>query len=320
MKKIILALTAIAISCIAALVFTLTSAPDPKKAHGMVDIRQSALSFERAGKIKELLFDEGDCVKKGQVMAILDTDDLDHQIAIQRAKSNEAKAYYKQLENGYRPEEITQAKEAAQALFQSYSLAELTFLRNEKLYKSRSISIQQLDESRLTKEKLYANLKEAKAKVSLLEKGFRDEEILRAELSYEGSVNTLSYLEYQKNTQSVIKAPFDGIVRARHSEIGETVTSQSTVFELSMLDLKRVRVYATEEQLSFIRVGQKARIITVDSSVEGKVAFISQTAMFTPKTVQTEQIRAELVYEVRIDTKDENGILRYGQSVSVEFE
>lgn len=76
----------------------------------------------------------------------------------------------------------------------------------------------------------------------------------------------------------------------------------------------------TEEQLSDIKVGMKAVISTVKNHTDGKVAFISQTAMFTPKTVQTEQLRAELVYEVRIDTEDLDNVLRYGQSVSVVFE
>lgn len=321
MKKLFIILTIFFTLCLTlAIVTTIASKPDLKKAHGMVDIRQSALSFERPGKIAKLVFDEGDPVKKGQIMAYLDTEDLEHQIKIQKTKFEEAEAYLKQLENGYRAEEITQARQAALALSQSYELAKLTFIRNEKLYKSKSISIQQLDESRLTKEKLYANFKEAQAKVDLLEKGYRKEEVQRALLSAKSSALALAYLEYQKDRQSVITAPFDGIVRARHSEPGETVTSQSVVFELSMLDKKRVRVYVTEEQLSDIKVGMKAVISTVKNHTDGKVAFISQTAMFTPKTVQTEQLRAELVYEVRIDTEDLDNVLRYGQSVSVVFE
>ena len=98
------------------------------------------------------------------------------------------------------------------------------------------------------------------------------------------------------------------------------VSPTSTVFELSMLDKKRIRVYATQVQLENIKVGKTA---TVDNSlgqtIEGTVAYISDTAMFTPKTVQTEELRASLVYEVRVDVEDPDNLLRLGQPVSVIF-
>ncbi|MGN0915162.1 MAG: HlyD family efflux transporter periplasmic adaptor subunit [Succinivibrio sp.] len=320
MRKLVVLFAVTALICALVLIYSIAGKADPLVAHGMVDIRQSSLGFERAGKIKALYFDESDEVKKGDVLAVLDTADLSHQIAIQTAKCDEAKAYLDQMESGYRLEEISQAKEAVQALTQSYELSKLTYRRNEQLAKSKSVSAQTLDESRYAMEKLEANLKEAQAKLSMMTKGYRQEEILRAQSQSNSCIASLEYLEYQKQDQSEIKAPFDGVIRARHSEVGEIVGVQNTVFELSMKDIKRVRVYVTEEQLSHIKAGMKATITTLSSEVAGKVAIISDTAMFTPKTVQTEQLRAELVYEVRIDTNDPDNILRYGQSVSVRFE
>ena len=90
--------------------------------------------------------------------------------------------------------------------------------------------------------------------------------------------------------------------------------------ELSVTDKKRVRVYLTERQLPLIRVGTAAFISGADDKkTEGTVAYISDTAMFTPKTVQTEDLRPDLVYEVRVDTNDPDNRLRLGQSVTVEF-
>ena len=87
-----------------------------------------------------------------------------------------------------------------------------------------------------------------------------------------------------------------------------------------MTDLKRVRIYLTEEQLPKVKLGSKVIISNANQdTVEGTVGYISDTAMFTPKTVQTEELRASLVYEVRVDVKDLNNILRLGQSVTASF-
>ena len=95
---------------------------------------------------------------------------------------------------------------------------------------------------------------------------------------------------------------------------------QATVFELSQIEAKRVRVYVSEKQLSAIRVNDKAFVLLPNGErLEGKIAKISNTAMFTPKTVQTEELRSDLVYEVRIDVNDPTGALRLGQPITVEF-
>ena len=96
---------------------------------------------------------------------------------------------------------------------------------------------------------------------------------------------------------------------------------QNTVYELSQIDNKRVRVYVQEKQLSFLHINDKATVIlSNDQKLYGRIAKISNTAMFTPKSVQTEELRADLVYEVRIDVEDPRQDLRLGQPVTVSFE
>lgn len=320
-KKIILvAFGATAVICISILAYSYDNDSELNKAYGNVDIRQSTLSFERSGRIKEIMFDEGDKVSKGDVLASLDTQALDHQIAIQEAQCRIQKAGLDETTKGFRKEEIKQAKESVLSLSNSYKLAVLTNERYQKLYKAKSISAQDKDKAFYSMEQIGNQLKEAQAKYNMLQKGNRIEAIEKAKATYDSSILNLNYLTYQKNEQSVIKAPFDGVIRTRKSELGDMASPQSSVFELSITDKKRVRVYLTEKQLPIVKIGQKATVITTNNSeIFGKVAFISDTAMFTPKTVQTEALRAELVYEVRVDVLDSNNSLRLGQPVSVVF-
>ncbi len=320
-KKLLIAAGGITLAVLAfALVTTYQGQGDINKVHGLVDIRQAALSFERSGKIQDLYVDEGDKVTVGTVLARLDTKALEHQIAIQEQQCIKAKASLDEMTTGFRVEDINQAKANVKTLENKLELATRTYDRYENLLKSRSISRQQRDDAYFSMKQVKGQLDEAKAVLSKLTKGNRVEDILKAKAEYDGCIANKEYLEYQKDSQSVIKAPFDGVIRTRKNEVGDMSSPSSYVFELSMLDKKRVRVYATQVQLENIKIGAKA---TVDNSLgqtlEGTVAYISDTAMFTPKTVQTEELRASLVYEVRVDVKDPDNLLRLGQPVSVIF-
>ncbi len=321
-KKVILVAFALsAVACLSILYLRYEGEETLNKAYGNVDIRQSALSFERSGRITELLFDEGDLVKKGSVMAKLDTLDLDHQIAIAKTKLQEAKALLDEMNKGYRKEEIAQAKASVEQLTQAFKLAKLTNERYQNLYKSHNASAQDKDQAYYSMSEISAKLDEATAKYSMLCSGYREEDIRKASAQYDNAKSYLQYLSYQKDSQSVLKAPFDGVVRSRKNEPGDMTSPQNSVFELSIIDKKRVRVYLSEKQLALVKVGHKAQIATANNDqIIGTIAFISDTAMFTPKTVQTEDLRADLVYEVRVDVDDKDNSLRLGQSVTVDFQ
>ena len=99
-------------------------------------------------------------------------------------------------------------------------------------------------------------------------------------------------------------------------------TAQKTVYTLALTNPKWVRVYANEKDLSSIKMGAKAQVIrdTVpDQPITGQIGYISSVAEFTPKTVQTEDIRTTLVYEVRVYVNDPNDQLKMGQPVTVKI-
>ena len=166
--------------CISILAYSYDNDSELNKAYGNVDIRQSTLSFERSGRIKEIMFDEGDKVSKGDVLASLDTQALDHQIAIQEAQCRIQKAGLDETTKGFRKEEIKQAKESVLSLSNSYKLTVLTNERYQKLYKAKSISAQDKDKAFYGMEQIGNQLKEAQAKYNMLQKGNRIEAIEKA--------------------------------------------------------------------------------------------------------------------------------------------
>ncbi|HXL16648.1 MAG TPA: HlyD family efflux transporter periplasmic adaptor subunit, partial [Streptosporangiaceae bacterium] len=115
-------------------------------------------------------------------------------------------------------------------------------------------------------------------------------------------------------------APMDAVVRTRLLEPGEMASPQKPVFSLAITDPKWVRAYVSEPDLGKVHPGMAA-FVAVDSfpdqRFEGWVGFISPVAEFTPKAVQTEELRTSLVYEVRVFVKDPSDALRLGMPATV---
>ena len=318
--KLIIIFIAAFIVCIATLVYFSRNGEDMYTAHGYVDLKASALSFERAGKIDSINVIEGQKVNKGDILAVLSSDELSHQLEITKAKCKAVSAKLSLYERGYRKEEIEQAQANVKKLTENYDLSELSYKRVNELYRSKSISVQEKDNALFNTKMIKAQLDEAKAKLSQMKTGFREEEITQAKAENEGCMAELKMLDYKISEQGVIKAPFTGSIRTSFREEADYVTPSQSVFEIVKTDKKRIAVYATYEQLPFIHTGNKAFIKNgSDKDVEGVVTYISDTAMFTPKTVQTQDLRADLVYEIRVETSDKDDILKFGQPVTVVF-
>ena len=123
-------------------------------------------------------------------------------------------------------------------------------------------------------------------------------------------------------------APNDGIVITRAKEEGSIVSANSLVYSLALVEPVWVRSYIDEVNLGNIAYGTKAQIVTdtVDGQTgekrtyQGHIGYISPTAEFTPKTVQTENLRTDLVYRVRFYVDDKDDFLRQGMPVTVKID
>lgn len=292
--------------------------------YGNVDIRQVSLAFEPTGRIQELYVEEGDNVKKGDILAKLNTDSLKIQAKQAEAQLDIQKHAILEQETGTRPEQIAQAEGqllvAHKQLEQANSdLERLQGLNNLTI--GQAVSKKELDNAINHQAIAVANVKIYEAALEFLEKGERIEKRAATKARYDAAEANLNLIHYQIS-QSELYAPSDAIVRSRLQEIGDMTNAQKTVYTLALIDPKWVRVYVTGKDLGLIKIGDDAEIFQdsmPNKPIIGKIGYISSIAEFTPKSVQTEDIRTTLVYEVRIYVKDPTDQLKMGQPVTVKI-
>jgi HlyD family secretion protein len=291
--------------------------------HGNVDIRQVSLAFDGSGRISDLHADEGDVVKAGMVLARLDTRTLALQAEQASAQIEVQEQALRRVRSGPRPQEIEQARSRLTAAQTEQARAQQDLARLQGISaktQGRGVSKQDVDRAESAVQTNSAHVDEAREALRLLEAGSRVEDIGSAEAQVKASRAQLALLRHQIELGE-LKAPVDAVVRSRLLEPGDMATPQRPVFTLALTQPKWVRVYVTETDLGKVKPGQTARVRT-DSQPDpltGTVSFIASTAEFTPKSVETEQLRTSLVYEVRILVDDAADRLRLGQPVTVEL-
>jgi len=291
--------------------------------YGNVDIRQVSLAFEQSGRIEKLLVQEGDKVKAGQVLAALNTNALEIQAKQAQAQLKAQQEAIVKQDVGARPEEISQAKAQLASAQAELDKTNKNLQRLQILVSStdgRAISQQELDYAKSNKDSAEAAVRERQANLELIIKGARKEDREATKAQYEVTKANLDLINYNL-TQAELKSPVNAVVRARLQEVGDMTTAQKAVYTLALTDPKWIRVYVNEQDLSSIKMGGTAQVIRdsdPNQPINGKIGYISSVAEFTPKTVQTEEIRTTLVYEVRVYVNDPNDQLKMGQPVTVK--
>lgn len=292
--------------------------------YGNVELRQVSLAFNASDRITELLVEEGDYIKKGQLLGKLDTRTLKQQIAKAQSQIKANEAALLRLKNGSRPQEIKQAKagvQAAKADVEHKIILYNRYINIAKTTNGKGISKQNLDEARTDYNASLAVLNNKKQALELAEIGPRIEDIKQAQALLDSSIADLAILHRQLEESNLI-APIDATVRARILEVGDIASPQSPVYILSIISPKWIRAYLSESDLGKVNLGMRASIISdsfPETPVSGQVGFISSNAEFTPKYIQTEELRTALVYEVRIYVKDPANQLKLGMPVTVKL-
>ena len=292
--------------------------------YGNVDLRQVSLAFNNSERIAAVLVQEGDRVHAGQTLARLDTSRLMPRVAEVEGLTLAQQQALKRLHNGSRPEEIAEARanlEAARADadYARQQYQRLTGLSRES--SGKAVSVQDLDYSRAAMTSAEAKFNALNKALDLLVIGPRREDIDQADAQYQSLSGQLGYLRQQLK-DAELRAPSEAIVRSRLLEPGEMSSPQRPVYTLALVDPKWVRTYVSETDLGLVHPGMKAEI-RVDGfpgrAYEGWVGFISSVAEFTPKSVQTEELRPTLSYEVRVFVKDASDDLRLGMPATVSI-
>ena len=290
--------------------------------YGNVDLRQVQLSFNNSERIAEVLVQEGARVRQGQLVARLDTRRLEPQVAQAEAQTAAQRQVVQRLRNGSRPEEIAQARANVDSAKADALNARQQYERIKsaaEMSVGRAVRQQDVDTAKAALEMAEAKLVVNQRALELAVIGPRKEDIAEAEARLRASEAQLALLR-QQLVDAQLLAPMDSVVRTRLLEPGEMASPQKPVFSLAITDPKWVRAYVSETDLGKLQEGMAAAV-AVDSfperRFEGWIGFISPVAEFTPKTVQTEELRTSLVYEVRVFVKDPSDELRLGMPATV---
>jgi HlyD family secretion protein len=277
------------------------------------------LGFRVGGRLAEVLRDEGDAVKAGDPLARLDDEPIRREVEEARAQAAASQARAQMLGAGFRPEEIAQARAVVREREATLANAEQLFARQQQLRKTKAISEQEFEDAQARHREADARLKSAREQLTLLEAGYRAEEIAQGRAEAARAQAALAAAELRLK-DTVLYAPAEGVVTTRAQEPGAILQAGAAVLTLSLRQPVWVRAYVGEPDLGRVHPGQKVSILT-DSRpgkpYAGQVGYVSPRAEFTPKSVETPELRTSLVYRLRVVVADADEGLRQGMPVTV---
>jgi HlyD family secretion protein len=199
--------------------------------------------------------------------------------------------------------------------------AQATFARIQDLSAKKLASRQELDNAQAALDTARADHEVAQQALALAVEGPRAEEIQEAKALLRADEAQLALArEVLKDTE--LHAPAAGVIRDRMLEPGDMATPQTPVLTLALTDPVWVRAYAPEVYLGRLAPGMSAAVSTdsyPDKTYPGWIGFISPTAEFTPKNVETPELRTRLVYQVRVHVCNPQDELRLGMPATVSI-
>jgi HlyD family secretion protein len=286
--------------------------------YGNVDIREVQLGFRVAGRLEQMNFEEGDTVAAGTVMATLDSKPMRDGLALAEARVAEAQARLALLRTGSRPQEIEQARARVSEAAAALKNAEKEYERQRELTGKGLSSQGLLDNALAQRDEASARLDASREALALAVEGARAEDIAAAEAALAGARAQREQAATQLQ-DTELKAPNNGVVLTRVREPGAILGAGMPVYTLSLTDTVYVRAYVDESSLGKVVPGAKLTVITdtSDRQYTGQVGFVSPRAEFTPKSVETPELRTDLVYRLRIVITDADDGLRQGMPVTI---
>lgn len=290
--------------------------------HGNVDIRDAHLGFRVGGRLTEMLVNEGDAVQTGQILARLDAEPYERKVLDAQARVEARQARLSMLEAGFRVEEIAQGRAQVEAHRVALANAERRLKRETEMKGTGASPVKLYDDALDLRDNAMAQLHLAEAALALLEAGYRTEEIAqaRADLAAGEAALGLAVLQVE---DTVLRAPSDGVILTRAVEPGTILGPGTTAYSLSLTRPVWIRAYVGEPYLGFLRPGQPVEVTSdtfPDRPYAGQIGFISPTAEFTPKTVETRELRTGLVYRFRVVVEHPDDGLRQGMPVTVRID
>jgi HlyD family secretion protein len=287
--------------------------------YGNVDVRQVELGFRAAGRLQTMHFEEGQAVEAGAVLASLDARPFEDQLRGAQAQVAVQQATLDKLVAGSRPAEVARAKAAVEENRAAKGYADTELERTRKLVDARALPGADLDTARANSRQADARLTSVQESLRLIVQGSRGEDIAAGRATLQVAQANLASVQTALDDTRLL-APSAGVVTSRVREPGAIVSPNDTVYVIALTQTVWVRAYVSEAALGKLHPGME---IAVRSDTEpqhpyrGHVGFISPTAEFTPKSVETPELRTALVYRLHVVVDGPAPGLRQGMPVTV---
>ncbi len=287
--------------------------------YGNIDIRQVDLAFAVDGPIKSVAVDEGGSVTAGQQLAKLDDASYRHAAAQADAAVAQAQAALDKALNGSRIEDVDAARANTAEARAQLTNARTILERQRALLTTGNTSRQTVDNAERDLRAAQAAVNARSAGQRAVEQGLRAEDIDAVRAALDAAKASAALAHYRLD-QTTLVAPSEGTVVTRIREPGSMAGPQAPVLSLALDRPVWVRSYVPGPGLSRVAPGTKVTVTNDDpkgKTYTGTIGFVSPTAEFTPKSVETPNLRTELVYRLRIVIDDPDQGLRQGMPVTI---
>ncbi|APX70507.1 MULTISPECIES: HlyD family efflux transporter periplasmic adaptor subunit [unclassified Brucella] len=288
--------------------------------NGRVEAVEIDISTKSPGRIREIFANEGSFVKAGDVLARMDTDQLESQhrqakAQLRRAEIgiDTAQSLVTQRQAEHAAAEATVAQREAQL-----DAAQRRLVRSRQLSESRTVSQQVLDDDRATAQGAEAAVGAAKAQLAATDAaiGAAKAQVVDAQASVEAAKAAIAAIEADLR-DATLTAPKPGRVQYRVAQPGEVLSAGGRVLNLVDLSDVSMTFFLPTAQAGRVAIGADARIV-LDAApqyvIPAKISFVADVAQFTPKTVETEEERQKLMFRVKAKIP-QNLLQKYIQQV-----
>ncbi len=288
--------------------------------YGNVDIREVQLGFRVSGRLQQMHAEEGDPVSAGAELARLDDLPQRESLALANAQLAQAEANLQLMRAGFRPQEIEAARARLDESEAALENARLEYQRQRELVVRELSSQRLLDDAEFRRDQAVARVDAASEALDLTQEGFRAEDIAAVAAAVAAAQAQRDQAQTGLDDTRLL-APADGVILSRVREPGTVLVAGMPVYTLSLQDVVYVRAYASETELGRVAPGTILEVMTDSSDrvYRGQVGFVSPRAEFTPKSVETPELRTDLVYRLRIVILEPDNGLRHGMPVTVRF-
>lgn len=280
---------------------------------GTIEMDEIDVASLVGGRLARIAVVEGDTVRAGDTLAVLDRGEISAELAAQAALVQRAQAETRDLREGARPPEVLAARADLAAAEADRDLAQRELDRIEPLAKSQVVAPAELDRSKAARDAAAARARAAAERLRLLEAGFRRQQISAAQGAAVSAIAQLAGARSRAN-ELVLAAPSNGVVLLKNYQPGELVPPSMPVVTLGDPDRLWIRVYVAAPLLSRVKLGAAVDVTPIGAKTpyRGRVIEIASRAEFTPRAALTEEEQANLVFGVKIALDPTGGALKAG--------